>query len=129
MQGAKLKGAQLQGISSKRKLRSLSFEDRITNRISKDSDFKDVIFAGGLNEDEVKEIMVNIRKVPGITKKEIQSFQEELAIHIGQPESHELPKGAIGGQYDEAQAKEWIQRYDEATGERAMHVKEDVALR
>ena len=57
LQGANLDGAQLQGANSEEPFSSVVFEDRIRSRINKASNLSEVIFAGGLSQEDVDSLV------------------------------------------------------------------------
>ena len=112
LQEADLTGVRLQGVTSTitREEPSLSFEDRIRRQIGKRHDLSGVIFAGGLHQEDLNDLL------EGISDEEAKEFRERLTPHIDEPRNHDLPElsGAITGKYTEQDAKQWIDEYNEA---------------
>ena len=114
-QGADLLHAQFQGASSSEEENAL-FKWRVKEGIDRETDVSGAIFAGGLKREEVERMTEELRQAGGrVSKKEIQAFAQSLKEHIGREASHALPDEAQSGTYDEAQAREWIEEYEEAT--------------
>ena len=72
------------------------------------------IFAGGLEQEKVERMVEELRQVGRAPEEEIQAFEQSLSKHVGREVSHVLPDEARGGAYDEAQARVWIEEYEEA---------------
>ena len=108
LHGAYLIRAQLHGVASGP---VRAFEERMRDMIGRESDLSDVIFAGGLTQNDVDS------SVKGLSGEKVKEFQEKLEPHIDQPISHELPEnsGAITGTYTTEEAEKWIAKYNEAT--------------
>lgn len=115
LQGANLRDAQLQGVSSQETHHFLlaEFQNRIGNRIGKDSDLTGIIFAGGLQQEDLDTLC------EGLSAKEAQTLRETLRPQIGKPVSNELPEnsGAIIGAYTQEEAEQWIAEYNKAMQE------------
>ena len=109
LQEAKLVGAQLQGVGHQTG-GSSSFDACIRDCINLESDLSGIKFAGGLTQEDLDSFAAGL---PDYIAKKLRS---ELQIHIGKPESHELPKdsGAITGNYTKEEAEQWIAEYKEA---------------
>ncbi len=73
-----------------------------------------VVFEGGLTQAEIKRLKDHI---VDITTIDVLCLK--LAPHVDKPISNVLPKnsGAILGSYTGEEAKQWIDEYEEATGE------------
>ena len=112
LQGAELYKAQLQGVSSHDEYPFLlaEFEMEIGNRIGKPDDLKGIIFAGGLQEEDLDTLC------EGLSAKEAQELREKLRPHVGLEASNELPEnsGAETGSYTKEEAEQWIAEYQEA---------------
>ena len=115
LQGAYLSKAQLQGVSSHEvsPLSLAGFESKIRNRIGKDSDLTGIIFAGGLQQEDLDTLC------EGLSAKEAQTLRETSRPQIGKPVSNELPEnsGAIIGAYTQEEAEQWIAEYNKAMQE------------
>ena len=111
-QGARINKAQLQGAESV-VFDDVYFEGCIRKRTNRESNLSEVIFAGGLSQEDVDGL---IKDLPD---EKANKLREKLRPHIGRPESNELPKnsGAITGAYTEEDAKKWIAEYEEAMSE------------
>ena len=113
LQGADLKEARLQGVSSQEMLPILSagFESEIRDRIGKPSDLDGIIFAGGLQQEDLDTICGSLS-----AEKGQEALREKLRPHIGKPANHELPEnsGAETGAYTQEEAEQWIAEYQEA---------------
>ena len=92
---------------------SLSFTERLRERIGKKTDLSMAIFSGGLSQENVDSL------VKGLPSKKANVLREILEPHIGQPESKQLPEdsGAITGSYTEEDAEKWIAEYEQAMSE------------
>ena len=112
LQGATLNGALLQGVGNMDD-DSMSFEDQIRWYIAKTSDLSEVIFAGGLSQEDVDSL------VEGLPDYLAMRLRGRLRPHIGQPESYELPQGsgAEKGSYTKEEAETMDRRI------RASHVR------
>ena len=116
LQGANLLDMQLQGVSSQEVLSLLSvkFESKIRNRIGKHSELTGIIFAGGLQEEDLDTLC------KGLSDEKAQALRETLGPHIGRPVSRELPKdsGAVivppSPPYTQEEAERWIAEYNKA---------------
>ena len=112
LQGAELSGAHLQGV---RCVTSpiLTFKERIRRSIDREADMSEVVFAGGLNQENVDSL------VEGLSDKEANMLRARLELHIGQPESNQLPQDshAITGSYTAEEAEKWIAEYEQAMSE------------
>ena len=128
LQEAELDHAQLQGVSSQvadrvqlllvgsqeaDDLSLVGFENEIRDRIGKPSDLTEIIFAGGLQEEDLNTLC------EGLSDDQAQVLRETLRPHVGKPASHELPKnsGAATGAYTQEEAEQWIAEYQEAIRE------------
>ena len=118
LQGAVLTDAQLQGVSSQASPPPpAGFERKINNRIGKDSDLTEIIFAGGLKEEDLDTLC------KGLSPKKAQALREKLIPHIGKPASNKLPpnSGAVTAPpsppYTQEEAEQWIVEYQEAMRE------------
>ena len=115
LQEADLRQAQLQGVSSQKTdhFSSAGFESRIKDRIGKPSDLDGIIFADGLQEEDLKTLC------EGLSDDQGQALRKKLESHVGQPASHELLKnsGAVTGTYTQKEAEQWIAKYNDAMSE------------
>ncbi len=114
MQGAALFSAQMQGATcSVDGLWSSSWEDRLRESIDDETNLSEVIFGGGLSREDVDSL------VKGLPAEKAKELRERLTLHVGEPESHELPQGsgAITGTYTAEKAKQWIAEYNKAMSE------------
>ena len=116
LQGANLEQVQLQGVSSHDAYPrpSAGFESRIESRIDKPSDLTGIIFADGLQEEDLDTLC------EGLSADQAQALREELRSHVGKPASNELPEnsGAVttppSPPYTKEEAKQWIAEYNKA---------------
>ena len=112
LQEADIKGAHLQGVVSALidSLTEVSFAGNIRARAGRESDLSGVVFAGGLNREDVDAL------VKGLSDEGAKDLRERLEPHIGKPASHKLPEGsgAETGTYTAEQAEEWIAEYEAA---------------
>ena len=122
LQGARLSWAQLQGAYLE--LTPLhgagnvewdpltSFANRIRKQIGKESNLSEVIFAGGLSQEDVEFL------VEGLSKEQENELREKLKSHIGKPRSNSrLHCGGITGFYNREKAEQWIAEYEQAMSE------------
>ena len=110
LQGAYLMGAWLQGATSKCRS-GKPFEERIRDRIGKESDLSEVTFAGGLNQEDIDS------SVKDLPDKLAQQLREPLTPHLGKPPSNEPPAEAETGAYTAEEAEQWIAEYKQAMSE------------
>ena len=112
LQGADLHGTRLQGVGIGNS-HSMSFRNRIRNQIGKESDLSNAIFAGGLSQEDVNDL------VEGLSDEKANELREKLESHIDQPIRNELPEnsGAITGAYTKEEAEQWIAEYEKAMSE------------
>ncbi len=112
LQAATLGEVQLQGVTSQREI-FYSFENRINEKIGKESDLSGAIFAGGLSQGHLDSL------VEGLPHGAVKQFRERLTPNIDQPASNELPGNsrAITGTYTAEEAEQWIAEYNEAMSE------------
>ena len=107
LQGSILVFAQLQGTS-----RSIlnGFENQIRIRIGEPSDLTEIIFAGGLQEEDLDTLC------EGLSDDQAQVLRETLRPHVGKPASNELPEnsGTKIGAYTQEEAEQWIAEYNKA---------------
>ena len=108
LQGAHLEKIRLQGVISKKELQP-PFAMQIRSRVGQDSDLREIIFAGGLSQEELESL------VGGLSDEEAKGLREKLIPHVGKRASHRLPKnsGAITGAYSAEEAEKWIAEYEE----------------
>ena len=123
LQGAFLDQAYLQGIALYRTdMRgaycqrplplSLSFAERLRERIGKKTDLSTAIFSGGLSQENVDSL------VKDLPAKKANVLREILEPHIGQPISNELPDHNVDtGSYTKEDAEKWIAEYEQAMSE------------
>ena len=139
LQGARLKGAHLQGawlggahlqeaylvqahlqgvVSSGGELPNEfaehKFAERMMEGIGRQSDLSGVVFAGGLERQDVDKI---VRGLP--EREQMKNLLRRLLKQHVQPASNELPEnsGAITEAYTEEEAEQWIAEYEEAMSE------------
>ena len=112
LQGAYLVDAQICGVRCEEDT-SGSFAQRMRQSIGQESDLSWVIFAGGLNQEDVDAL------VKDLSDEKANKLREQLQPHISQPISYELPEnsGAVTGAYTEEEAEQWIVEYEEAVSE------------
>ena len=116
LQEADLMAAQLQGVSSQDQ-NPPGFERKISDRIGKPSDLTGIIFARGLQEEDLNTLC------KGLSAKKAHVLREKLRAHVGQPASNELPEnsGATTAPpslpYTQEEAEQWITEYQEAMRE------------
>ena len=110
LQGAFLDGTKLHGVNSEESFSFEISENCIRSWIHKESNLSEVIFAGGLSQDDVDSL------VKGLPNEEAKELREKLEPHIDKPKSYELPEnsGAITGTYTEGEAEQWIAEYESA---------------
>ena len=115
LQGANLTDAQLHGIGSSGEFPEMSFQDRIRVRVGKESDFINVVFSGGLDAGQIKEIIASMPA--GMGGEEKEEMKNKLNGHVGKEASNVLPdnSGGITGIYNKDEAEEWIAKYEEST--------------
>ena len=106
LQGANLADTQMHGVRCEEDI-SDSFEQRMRESISQESDLSWVIFAGGLSEDDVDSL------VKDLNDKKASELRKKLTPHIGKRKSNKLSKnsGAITGSYTEEEAEQWIAQF------------------
>ncbi len=109
LQEADIGGAHLQGAVS-HSMVEMSFEENIRAGAGRESYLSGVIFAGGLKEAIVGDL------VSGLPDWQAERLRIRLEPHIGKPASREFPEdsGAITGTYTAEQAEEWIAEYEAA---------------
>ena len=117
LEGTILVGAHLQAILVGTHLQavgtsdpSMTFAERIRERIGEESDLSGVIFEGGLSREVVDSI------VEGLPYGAAEILRNTLKSHINVPASHEPPEdsGAVTGTYTKEEAEQWIAEYEEA---------------
>ena len=118
LQGAGLEYVQLQGVSSQAYSRPpAGFERKIIKRVGKNSDLTEIIFAGGLQEEDLDALC------DGLSGEKAQTLREKLIPHVGQPASNELPPNSSvetappSPPYTQEEAEQWIAEYNEAMEE------------
>ena len=115
-----LKTSAFHGVSSRFPDVHESFEQRIKDRIDKQSDFFGVIFSGGVTE----ELLAEVKQALDISLEwaswsfEDPAFDEglipRLTSEIDKPVSNEPPAGVLmegEGSYDKKEADEWIREF------------------
>ena len=110
LQGANLRGVQLQGAGFQAPIYG-SFEERIRNRIGERSDLSDVVFAGGLSQEDIDSL------VKGLSDEQAQRLRKKLKPHLGKPSSNKPPAEAKTGAYTAEDAEQWIAEYKQAMSE------------
>ena len=111
LQGAELSGAHLQGV---RCVTSpiLTFEERIRESIDREADVSEVVFAGGLTQENVDFL------VEDLSDEKANKLRNRLESHIGRPKSNTPPDHiADTGSYTEEEAEQWIAEYEQAMSE------------
>ncbi len=98
--GRDIRGAELQG--------GTFFEKVIREKIGKESDLSDITFSGGLNQEDVDDI---VRPIPDDEHKE--RLRERLMLDVGKPASSEPSEyleysDAIIGSYTKEETRRWI---------------------
>ena len=88
-----------------------SFEQQITDRIDKDADLSDVVFEGGLQQQQVDQWVSDMQEIGCLSDDTIKAFKQSLCGHVGVGASRELPEGAEGGRYGAGEASGWIEIY------------------
>ena len=111
LQGAYLGRAQLQGVVDIEDP-PVGFVASMRNGIGRESDFSDVIFAGGLEPEELDSL------VEDLSDEKAERLREKLEPHIDQPKSNELPvnSGVVTGAYAKEEAERWIAEYEKFMG-------------
>lgn len=110
LHGADLWDAQLHGVSCSLIHPYRSFEASMKKQIDEQSDLSRAIFAGGLTREGVASIGT------GLPDEDAKNLRANLAVHIRNPASHELPENsdAIIGKYTKEEADQWIAEYKTA---------------
>ena len=114
LQGANLEDAHLQGVICEDPFPLHFFEDRIRTSIDKETDLSEVVFEGGLSQEDVDSF------IEGLSDEEAkEELRETLKPHIDKPPSYQLPEnsGAITDSYTKEEAEKWIAEYKEAMSE------------
>ena len=117
LQGAELEGAFLQGVTSNMApppgLHLSDFAKHMLGLVGQSGDLTGVTFEGGLEREELDAL------VEGLSDDKAKKLRGQLILHIGVPESNELPKRhrAIIGAYTTEEAKGWIAEYKNAVSE------------
>ena len=112
LHGATLSETHLHGVASSHLVSTVeltsgaTFTERIRTSIGQESDLSRTIFSGGLSQEYVDS-----------SAEGFEGFREKLKPHIGKPESHQPPEGAITGAYTEEEAEQWIAEFNEAMSE------------
>ena len=112
LHGATLSETHLHGVASSHLVSTVeltsgaTFTERIRTSIGQESDLSRTIFSGGLSQEYVDS-----------SAEGFEGFREKLKPHIGKPESHRPPEGAITGAYTEEEAEQWIAEFNEAMSE------------
>ena len=113
VQGANLKGAELQGIVSSDDFPWPSgFVERMNSRIGEESDLGGIIFAGGLTDGDVNDMVDSM--VDYVSEDRIEQFREDMRGHAdGNEKIGVLPGGArfSVGEYGEEDARKWVSDY------------------
>ena len=113
LQGAILAKIQLQGVISE-KYDWYSFEALMTKRIDKESDLSEVIFVGGLTQEDLNSC---VEDLPADTALDLR---EKLMLHVNTPISHAMPEDSRDvniGTFSKAKAAQWIIDYKKAMSE------------
>ena len=126
-QGANLESVQFQGgFDDDQELAMESFETRVNNRIGKNAELSEVIFAGGVDSKELGKVegkLTDLKTVKTRKKRSdeaMNDFKEEMCQHGG-PADHTVPEeipDANVGAYTKTDARRWIAEYKKlgATG-------------
>ena len=111
----KLKASAFHGVSSQLHVLK-SFEERIKDRMDKESDFSKVIFSGGVTQELLAEIKEAFRiEYPLLDGPDFKErLIRDLESEIDQPESHTPPKEVIAGSCGKEDAERWIREFREA---------------
>ena len=113
LQGAILTKIQLQGVTSE-KFSWGSFDVLMTKRIDKESDLAEVVFTGGLTQEELNSC---VEDLPADTAMDLR---EKLMLHVNTPISHAIPEDSRDvniGTYTKEEAAQWITDYKKAMSE------------
>ena len=110
-QGATLLKVRLHGVESVARSSRGDFEERMKKLIGKESDLSEVIFEGGITQEDVASI------VRGLSDERARELRAELEPHIGKPASNQPPNGVVTGTYTAEEAEQWIAEYKEAMSE------------
>ncbi len=115
LQYANLGGARLHGVGRDTRRAELQggtfFEKVIREKIGKESDLSDITFSGGLNQEDVDDI---VSPMPNDECKE--RLRERLMLDVGKPANSEPSedRDAIIGSYTKEEARRWIAEYYKA---------------
>ena len=115
LQGTNLKGLQVQaailyevnmkGAGNYEWENVAFFEDHMNESVGNKGDLSNVIFEGGLNQEDVERI------IEDLSDEKATELREKLQAHVGQPEIRgKPPKGAVihTGAYTQKEADAWI---------------------
>ena len=113
LQGANLMETQLQGVSSRNPYPhpSAGFESEIGDRIGKDSGLTGIIFASGLQQEDLDALCRDL------SDDQAHALREKLTPHVGLEASNELPDNSgaiIAPPYTQEEAEQWIAEYNKA---------------
>ena len=129
LQGAKLIDTQLQGAFTEDTDSSGGFKQRIERRIGKNTELRDVIFAGGITKKYIKDLEKYLSPMVEkkfLKQKWLDDLIKALAPHIEKERDRILPEnsGATTGILTNKIAEEIIKKYD-----KAMNYKKSSQLR
>ena len=80
-QGATLKDVQFHGVAASCEA-IRPFEQQITDRIDKDADLSNVVFAGGLEQQHVDQWADGMRGADCLSEDDIEAFKQSLCGHV-----------------------------------------------
>ena len=117
-QGVVLESVQFQGgFFDNQALAMGSFEKRINGRERKDAELSEVIFAGGVNSEELDKVVRQLTPLQTIKEPddaEVNDFKDRMSQHV-EPPDHTVPKALRDnvGAYTKEDARRWIAEYKE----------------
>ena len=118
-QEAKLESVQFQGgFCYNPELAREHFETRIRGRIGKNAELSKVIFAGGVNSEELNKVVAKLTHLKTIKTRgaeAMNSFKEKMGQHGGPPDNtvpEEIPDANVDA-YTKADAQKWIKEYED----------------
>ena len=120
LQGADLAGAHLQGTRNEPErplgeqvMTDVLFEDRLRNRIGRQSDLSGATFEGGARRADLEAC------VEGLSDEKARRLLDLLEPHLDRPAGRQPPQesGAVVGVFTKAEAEQWIAEYQDAMSE------------
>ena len=121
LQGADLYGAELQGTIDSGGVIVKPFDERINERTDKNTHLKNVVFRGGLTDakiTEIQNVLFQLAQDGLYDKGEADKLCAHLRKHhLGNPPSHEPPKGAETGVLTKEMADKIIADYNKSLGD------------